>query len=203
MSSAVEEMSELEALAKPVSAYIKRNFDPMTKIIISDERVDVCQGVMGLSFEDGTNFVNKQNNNEPFKYNRGSLLSTCTNHVKMWLWIADETCRREKKVEKADYFKAMGIDDKQIKKQCFYCDYADYRCRPYNLEWAGCLFCPIDDINGKPPCKGLTSPYIQYHLISSHNYHRAADLAKQVAELKLKDEYEVMLKAEEKELNLT
>ena len=100
MSSAVEEMSELEALTKPVSAYIKRNFDPMTKVIISDERVDVCQGVMGLSFEDGTNFVNKQNNNEPFKYNRGSLLSTCTNHVKMWLWIADETCRREKKLRR-------------------------------------------------------------------------------------------------------
>lgn len=60
MSSAVEEMSELEALAKPVSEYIKRNFDPMTKVVISDERVDVCQGVMGLSFEDGTNFVNKQ-----------------------------------------------------------------------------------------------------------------------------------------------
>ena len=74
MSSAVEEMSELEALAKPVSAYIKRNFDPMTKVIISDERVDVCQGVMGLSFEDGTNFVNKQEYEAMLKPKKKNLI---------------------------------------------------------------------------------------------------------------------------------
>ena len=51
MGNMVEEISELEALVKPVSDYIKRNFDPMTKVIITDERVDVCQAVMGINIE--------------------------------------------------------------------------------------------------------------------------------------------------------
>lgn len=54
MRNVTEELCELEALIKPVSDYIKNHFDPMTKVIITDERADVYQAVMGVPVERAT-----------------------------------------------------------------------------------------------------------------------------------------------------
>ncbi len=210
MSSAVEEMSELEALTKPVSAYIKRNFDPMTKVVISDERVDVYQGVMGLSFEDGSNF-NKQDVVKRLKYKRGSLVSALNNHVKMWLWIANETRRRQRKVKKYEYFKAMEFNGQILQNSSFICDYvhhSDYVIARREDSDPGfdkpCKFCPIDwcSLNKQNECGSMYAPNcsVAFHWDDSYStdYKATAEIADRIAELKIKEEYEPVLKAEEK-----
>lgn len=61
-------------------------------------------------------------------------------HRKMWNWIADETEKLKRKVEKSDYFNAMGIDDIPD-NECYCCefnvyhpDYCDEHCI---IDW-GC-----------------------------------------------------------------
>ena len=62
------------------------------------------------------------------------------NHRKMWWWIAEETEKRQGKVEKSEYFRHIGIDpwDADVpNSQCYCCEY----CKQYHTT---CEFCPID-----------------------------------------------------------
>lgn len=102
------------------------------------------------------------------------------NHRKMWNWIADETLRQERKVEKWEYFKANEITDIPY-GECYCCEYVN------NRNCADCSDCPIDwggkygsctDINILNNEKGLFSLWCD-----ESDYIKSAELAKRIAEL--------------------
>ena len=59
---------------------------------------------------------------------------------KMWNWIADETEKQEKIIDKDEYLQRrfQGYKNGDIYSDCFLCEYDD-RC-----EKSGCESCPID-----------------------------------------------------------
>lgn len=65
-------------------------------------------------------------------------------HRKMWNWIADETNRLKRKVEKSEYFNAMGIDDIPDNR-CYCCEFVirnQFRCK-YDciIDWGEGIGC--------------------------------------------------------------
>lgn len=56
---------------------------------------------------------------------------------KMWNWIADETERRNRVVEKIEYFEENGLEE--VVNDCFLCEY-DAQC---DANYPACYFCPI------------------------------------------------------------
>lgn len=99
-------------------------------------------------------------------------------HRKMWLWIADETSKQKRKVWRWEYFKAHGIMDVPHGKCCSYCcEYSNHNCTHCLIDWGGKLRTCIhkDSIYDR---KGL---YAQWN--KEPDYIKAAELAKQIAEL--------------------
>lgn len=62
------------------------------------------------------------------------------NHRKLWLWIAQETKRRRRKVEKIEYFKEHHISGKERPTLgCYCCAYTfgqDIDCDVCPVQWA-------------------------------------------------------------------
>ncbi len=98
------------------------------------------------------------------------------NHRKMWNWIAEETLKQKRKVEKSEYFKAHGITDIPL-IECYCCEYAKNNCLNCPIDWGGefgaCMSRDTADDR-----KGL------YWLwLLEPDYLTAAELAKKIAEL--------------------
>ena len=102
------------------------------------------------------------------------------NHRKMWNWIADETERRQIAVEKYHYFDAMRIPGKERPHNyCYCCEYID------NRNDVDCSLCPIEWPTGHCSHGGLFSQWV-YAVYNE--WHRAAALARQIANLPEKEE---------------
>ena len=99
------------------------------------------------------------------------------NHRKMWNWIAEETLKQKRKVEKSEYFKAHGITDIPP-NECYCCEYsADKKCDDCLIDWGGEFGgCMSRDTLGDR--KGLFSLWCV-----EPNYTKSAELARQIAEL--------------------
>lgn len=102
------------------------------------------------------------------------------NHRKMWNWIADETLKQERLVEKREYFEAHGITDIP-RNECYCCESVFYEYYKY------CLNCPIDwggefntcvDRDSICDRKGLFALWLL-----EFDYIKSAELAKRIAEL--------------------
>lgn len=102
------------------------------------------------------------------------------NHRKMWNWIADETLKQKRKVEKSEHFKAHGITDVPL-RECYCCEYV--RCSSRQ----DCPRCPIDWGGDYGECTHKNRGGDRKGLFSlwrcEPNYIKAAELAKQIAEL--------------------
>lgn len=71
------------------------------------------------------------------KLNREEAIA---NHRKMWNWIADETERIKRSVDKTEYFIANGIRPNERPAHLCYC--CQYDVQQYHLPM--CAACPID-----------------------------------------------------------
>ena len=103
------------------------------------------------------------------------------NHRKMWRWIADQTERRQRVVDKSNYFIAMGIPGKDWPSaNCYCCEY-DRDNGKYD-----CALCPIEWPTGSC-CQGEGGLYHQW-LYAYGNWRESAALARRIAELPERDE---------------
>lgn len=111
-------------------------------------------------------------------------VQTIAEHRKMWNWITDETLRQERKVEKSEYFDAMGIVDIPLHR-CFCCNYTACNYELHNCE--DCKHCPIEwggeygtclDRNCRFDGMGLFSQWFK-----TEDFKEAAKLARMIAEL--------------------
>lgn len=103
---------------------------------------------------------------------------TIAEHRKMWRWIADETKKQGRMVEKAEYFDAMGISpEDRPAGNCYCCDYTDGNCLKCPIEWGGDYGTCLDRYTYDDG-KGLFGQWIH-----TNNPEEAARLAHKIAEL--------------------
>ena len=62
-------------------------------------------------------------------------------HRLMWNWIADETEKTGKPVDKIDAFEHFGWDRGEVLSSCWCCEYARH---PWQKDEIKCDFCPLD-----------------------------------------------------------
>lgn len=96
-------------------------------------------------------------------------------HRKMWNWIADETLKRERKVDKEDYFREHREYSQIPIHFCWCCEYCEY------IEMRFCNECIIDW--GFERCTNTHSSYRNWRQCDNYDYIEAAKYAKQIAEL--------------------
>lgn len=129
-------------------------------------------------------------------------------HRKMWNWIADETLKRQQKVNKVDYLynlkkqfcsegKCIGdcgicneylLEKCKPKSQCYCCEYARKHIKTEDQFYL-CNRCPIQwkNVYGEN-CKGCCANRGLFKEWDSlTNYKVAAELARMIAELPEKE----------------
>ena len=102
-------------------------------------------------------------------------------HRKMWNWIADETEKRKEKVEKEDYFIEVepycSIREER-EELCWCCEYVSSIEDGWDECWACWACCPIVWPNRKH-C--IYETFGKWDIET--NWKRAAELARQIANL--------------------
>ena len=121
-------------------------------------------------------------------------------HRKLWRWIADETKKQGRIVDKNEYFEAMGIDEKDIPFNDCYCCEFDIQARDVESFCGHCEKCPLDWGAGYEPgyifalCSEIkyTSNSIEAGYFEqwqdTRSFKVAAFLARIIAELPEKEE---------------
>lgn len=110
-------------------------------------------------------------------------------HRELWNWVADETLKRKKCVDKAEYFEEHYTD--QIPRNtCWCCEYAE-RCSTTGIDCNS--LCPINwGTSGPVPCCTNDSLYSMYYdlidstklsVLSKHEARYAAGVARAIANL--------------------
>ena len=101
------------------------------------------------------------------------------NHRKMWNWIADESLRQKRCVDKDEAFKHFGWE--YIPKQCWCCEYASAKinCAYFNK----CTYCPL--IWGNDISKSCTfSEFFKWqYAFDIDDLETAVEYARKIAEL--------------------
>ena len=108
------------------------------------------------------------------------------NHRKMWHWIADETEKRNRIVEKYEYFEENNLDE--CRCECYCCEYAFHACK-YVTE--ACLSCPIkwEKQSVFIRCHKDGTPYDKWKLCKDfEDWKSAAKYAREIANLPARDE---------------
>lgn len=103
---------------------------------------------------------------------------TVAEHRKMWNWIADETLRLKRVVNKSEYFFSIGLrrNDWPVCK-CFCCEYTSMCCDHCPLEWHG------SDKTISQTCF-IGGEYSRWRLACEvGDWEKASDLARQIANL--------------------
>ena len=102
---------------------------------------------------------------------------------KQWNWMADETLRQKRKVEKDEYFDAHGIDvrDRPF-NECYMCEFAP-ECVACPICWGGTL----DLCNYREPYYRFDGLFGMWN--GTRDYQEAARLARKIANLPLKEKY--------------
>lgn len=103
-------------------------------------------------------------------------------HRKMWNWIANETLKQKRIVQKKEYFNFFNKEKSY--NYCYCCDFVhsyNETCRHCPLMWGkdikdNCIYLHNGD-------KGL---YDRWWLTTEEYYEEAAALARQIAELHIR-----------------
>lgn len=101
----------------------------------------------------------------------------------MWLWIADETLRRKKKVYKEDYFREMEISiENRPFNDCYCCEYSEQfsgDCSNCPLDWKS----EIDDLMCVSKYKDGDFKGLFGKWFNETDYKKCAELARDIANL--------------------
>src|SRR5699024_8214356 len=104
----------------------------------------------------------------------------------MWRWIAEETRRQKRRVEKFEYFNAFDISkDERPYCECYACKEGIQRAHDdgYDVDHAGpiaCCYCPINWNNGKKCVEGGTLYFNWGHARSCED---AAEFAERISQM--------------------
>ena len=121
-----------------------------------------------------------------------TLEETIENHRKLWNWIADETERKKRKVQKEEYF----TDDRICEPVAFGCFCCHYTIDPDDtLKYVHCQKCPLDWNVEKIQyaCESHDALYSVWSKLDPWKWETAAKLAREIANLPLKAEYQEQL----------
>lgn len=110
-----------------------------------------------------------------------TLKEVVDNHKVLWTWLADETLIRKYKVEKYEFFAEHGIHRLEAPICCCYC--CEYVVQ--NSLKGECENCPLSW--GSVACFRGKALFIKWK--REDNYIKAAELARQIANLPLKKKY--------------
>lgn len=108
---------------------------------------------------------------------------------KQWNWIADETLKQKRRVEKFEYFDEQDIDPHDTPwRDCYLCEfsrsvYIGHQCDKCPIEWGG----KIGDCYHKNTRGDYRGLYVRW--IKAADYKEAARLAREIANLPLKEKY--------------
>lgn len=111
------------------------------------------------------------------------------NHRKMWNWIADETEKRKRKVEKIEYFDEHMLDLDFCFLHCYCCQYVYGDDGDYAVLFTKCDLCPIEwGVKMKncifdEYCLNGDSPFLKFVDTCSGDYKTAAKYAREIANL--------------------
>lgn len=125
-----------------------------------------------------------------------TLKEMLENHKKLWNWIADETEKRKRKVLKYEYF--LNPYAKYPWNYFFACEYA-YQIEESVVCGDGICknICPLDWGKGvfgeNYGCEEVSSPYSEWVGTENDDWKQAAKLARQIANIPLKPEYQKQL----------
>lgn len=112
------------------------------------------------------------------------------NHRKMWSWIADETEKRKRIVNKSDYFIENGID--LCYCMCFCCQYAFDNSKIMRNEKVerDCNICPIEWGGKILKCCDCNTKYDQWkdNALVSGNWKKSSQYAREIANLPAREE---------------
>ena len=107
----------------------------------------------------------------------------------MWQWIAEETRRQKRRVEKFEYFIAFGIPRwERPCCDCYACKEGMQRVRDNSRDGGmRCSYCPIDWGNcaGEGNCTEKGTLYDEWE--HAYSYEDTAELAEQIAQLEWRD----------------
>ena len=118
-----------------------------------------------------------------------ALKDAVDNFRSQWNWMADKTLKRRGKVKKVDYFNAHEISSFDIPiHYCYLCDYTKTRyigdvCKNCPIEWGGKIGNCCDK-NSRCDNQSLFAKW-KY----TTDYIEAANLACEIANLPLKEQY--------------
>lgn len=99
-------------------------------------------------------------------------------HHQLWSWIAEETLKKKRCVTKAEAFIYFGWP--RVYASCWCCEYTKLHGR------RSCDACPIDwSPSGVTHCYRLFNDWLS--AVSYMDYRKAANAAKQIAELPAKE----------------
>ncbi len=116
-----------------------------------------------------------------------TLKEAVDNFRKQWNWIADETLQQKRKVEKDEYFDSHRIDaqDRPL-NECHLCEFTRKcmdKCMDCPICWGG----KIGTCLNKDAWNDHKGLFVRF--IRSNYYIKAANLARKIANLPLKEKY--------------
>lgn len=126
-----------------------------------------------------------------FTYDKDFLKECVDSHKKLWMWIANETRRKKRKINKIDYFLINHILDIP-ENTCYFCNFVHCVSLKNNSINLGdpCQFCcPGNWANSKNTCSHSNTLYTSFTFTSTYNWKKAADLAEQIANIPIRFEY--------------
>lgn len=115
---------------------------------------------------------------------------------KQWGWMADETLRQKRKVKKVEYFYARHMGHAEMPfNQCYLCEFVvfGYRNIPVGFHHL-CNDCPVEWGGKVNHCvrrnRYINKKGIYWKWFITTNYKKAARLAREIANLPLKEKYQ-------------
>ena len=113
-----------------------------------------------------------------------------TKHRQRWNWIADETIKRKRRIIKMDYFNEnLDKNEEPPLAGCYACQYSAEQRGIISFSKNMCQFCPIDWHSDSPyaMCMNKDEHSFRSNTFAAwsetNNWKKAAELARQIAEL--------------------
>lgn len=126
-----------------------------------------------------------------------TIEETKKRYKEMWLWLAEETRRRKRVVEKEEFFLEHKEYDTPL-FNCWCCEFAKDTQNAIShlrllLRLLDCDFCPIKDWQTKDLAKSCTKGLYGKWLraLKKDDWQKAADLAERIANLPFKKAFDI------------
>lgn len=124
-----------------------------------------------------------------------TIEETKKRHKELWMWIAEETRRRKKKVRGNEYFLFHQEYEAPI-FSCWCCEFCS-RISDILYGWCNCDLCPVDKwgdlIEGSVLCgyPCMEKGAIHLSFMEEKDWQKAAEIAEQIANLPFKKAFDI------------